>query len=156
MVEHIPFTTVKEDYNDYLVENGQILRVKYMLVDIVEKVVDGKIHGQLGHKESSYVISPDNLDTSGMEVADLKSVTDKDRVREVSFKPIKEVINIYETTTNIILLSNPVNVIYLTNKKTKENNPILRYKADLLTYLIDKSALSKRENTPEESNTHQT
>jgi len=45
----------------------------------------------------------------------------------MKFKPLKEVINIYETEKSLIILYPIVEKIILTDSKDSSGNPILRY-----------------------------
>ncbi len=120
---HVPFNTVKEDYNEYRMENGQILRVKSTPVDFI--LVDKEI--RVVYKDVSYVITPYSIDRSGLELGDPATVTEKDVIGPLQFKPVKEMINIYETEQSMIFLTPKVEKIFSTRKKDMDNNPIIRY-----------------------------
>jgi hypothetical protein len=120
---HIPFTTVKEDYNEYRLQNNQILRVKSTPVDFIQ--ADKEL--RVVYREVSYIITPDTVDRSGLMIGDPATVTEQDEIESVQFKPIKEVINVYETEHSMIYVTSKVERIASTRKKDVENNPILRY-----------------------------
>ena len=123
---NVDFSTVKEDFNIYEIENGQILKVKNILVEIKNVEKGGKIGSQFGIKTVSHVITPIPIDTSGMELSSAEAVTDEHNVSELSFKPIKQVSCIYETKKSVLIWETELLHVYLTNKKSKEGEPILR------------------------------
>lgn len=128
MKEHIDFSTIREELNQYHVETGQTLKFKMILTDIfVESDNRDSKAFNLGVQEFSVVISDNEIDTSTFEYSSKEQITEKDQIKELGFKPMKEVINIYETQKNFIMISSSISKIYLTNKKDKTNNPILRY-----------------------------
>ena len=141
--EHIDFKTIREEFSEYEIENGQILKLKHILVDIVNEPIEGKLRGKLGTKDISYVYTPEGIDTTGMEISTPEQVTEKDQVRELSFKPTKEVINIYETEKSLILIITGISKIFLTNKKDKENAPIIRYTGQHGIEVIEKLTFSE-------------
>ena len=87
------------------------------------------------------------IDASNLEYAETSQVTEKDVVRQLSFKPIIEIINIYETIKFIILVESSVKSIFLTNKKDKDNNPILRYGHETNLAFLDKKNISSPQST---------
>ena len=43
--EYVSFTTIREDFCEYQVENGQIIRAKNTISKIVNKTIEGKKKG---------------------------------------------------------------------------------------------------------------
>ena len=82
-----------------------------------------------------------------MELGHPEYVTEKDEIRNLEFTPAKEVINIYETAKNLILLTCRIERVGLTNKKDKDGLPILRF--GVLTGLnrVDKASLDVSQAT---------
>jgi hypothetical protein len=149
--DHIQFITIREDFNEYEVENGQTLRFKPSIVDLsIESKVGSNKGSQLGIKDISHVITNDEIDTSSMELSSAEAVTEKDQVRELKFVPNKQIINIYETQKHLILVAPFISKIFLTNKKDKTNSPILRYTYEMNINVIDKEPLHKRPAEPTE------
>lgn len=125
--ERIEFLSVRSDYNVYEIENGQTLKIKLETVDIIntsenEQTPTAKIQTKL----ISHVISPKDIDTSGLERS-TGIVTEKDHVKELNFKTIKEVVNIYETKKAFIFTALNLEEVFLTNKKNAQDEPILRF-----------------------------
>lgn len=134
---HIEFTTIREDFNEYKTENGLILRVKVILMDILQDPVD-KSKFSMDLKDIPNVITPIDFDTSSMEIAELEKVTDNDAIKELKFYPIKKPTNIYEIKNAIIIISLKVTSIKLTDKKDKKNSPILRFNSEVSINVINK------------------
>ena len=140
--QHVPFTNIKEHFSEYEAENGQTLKFKLVLTDIVvETREDGEKGSFLEFKDVGVVITDVKIDTSGFEYANTNDVTDKDHVKELKFRAVDEVVNIYETQKALIFVLTFITNVYLTNKKDKSGNPILRYKYDKRISAIDKSEI---------------
>jgi hypothetical protein len=117
--EHIPFIPLKEDFNEYRVENGQLLKVKTVLTDVaVETLEPGKKTSRLGVKDFSIIITDVDIDVSKMEYATPEQISDVDVVGELRFTTVKESVNIYEIQKLLILIATRVDKIFMTNKKS--------------------------------------
>jgi|SRR5579864_7897017 len=125
--ERVEFDTIREDFNVYKVENGQILKVKNGVSDIINQTDDsGKTKGQVKTQLSFIVLTPEGIDTTGLVEAE--TVTDKDQTKELKFEVVKDgIVNIYETKKSLILVGIKVEKIFATNKKNKLNEPILQF-----------------------------
>jgi hypothetical protein len=137
--EQIEFNTILEDYNIYSIENGQILKVKQMPVEIINVTTnEGKQQVRVALKLVSHIITPPTIDTSGLEFANPDTLTDKDHIKELVFDRIKEVSNLYETKRSVVMVEPYVTKVFLTNKKTSEGGPILRYLSQVDITLTEK------------------
>lgn len=136
--KHIDFTTIREDMSVYEVENGQILKAKQIIVDIIEGEDKKGKFGNLGLHGVSHVASPPDMDTSGLEFGEANKVTEQDEVAELKFTVKKQVINIYETDNAIILVNPKVETIHSTNKKDK-SGMILRFRTGIEVNVVPKN-----------------
>lgn len=93
----------------------------------------------------SSVITTAEIDTSNLQYMPHEQVTEKDVVKELNFKVLKEVINVYETNKSIIIVSPQLQKLFLTNKKDNKNNPILRYIMKSGVNILSKSMLAGNE-----------
>jgi hypothetical protein len=59
-------------------------------------------------------------------------------LRELKFRPIKELVNIYETEKALLFLASKVQKVFLTNKKDNTGAPILRFETLTGFTLLDK------------------
>ena len=142
MKENIKFNIIKEDFNEYKIENGQILKFKSFPVDISkEQDKDGFF---VGVKDFSHVITPIELDTSSLQYSKLSDITDKDEIKELKFTTIKESINVYETEKVFIFICSKIGKVILTNKKDKTGNPILRFTHSFILNTVNKSTLNQQ------------
>jgi hypothetical protein len=131
--DYISFTTIREDFSEFEIETGQRVRIKYMLSEVVRQTNEkGKESLSFSARDLSTVIPHFDIDTSTLEYASTDEVTEKDVVKRYKFRPVKEVINIYEIDNMIILLACKLEAIALTNKKDRTNSPIVRFTANLL------------------------
>jgi hypothetical protein len=146
--EHIPFVTVREDFCEYRVDNGQILKMKVILTDIaVETTEDDKKSSLLGIKDFSALITENEIDTSKMEYSTPEQITDKDVVSELSYKTVREVVNIYDTQKVLILVAPRVLKIFSTNKKDRSNAPLIRYTYKTGLHTVEKEVLYIQKDT---------
>jgi hypothetical protein len=141
VTEHIKFTTIREGLSEFEVENGQLLKVMVVATDIFVEEKDGQKVPVLGLKELSAVITDVEIDTSGLEYADNEKVTENDELRELQFKPITQIVNIYESQNFIFLVPTIIRKVMITNKKDNQGNPILRFQYLPSVSTVDKSTL---------------
>lgn len=139
----IQFTAIREDFSTFECENGQILRVKSVIVIIVENQDGEKKSSAIDFKDVSGVFTPNSIDTSNLEMAKPEDVTAENEVRELDFKMTKQVLNIYETDHSLIVLLPEVEKISITDKKDKNGDPILRYTMKNSISVIDKKTFSE-------------
>lgn len=132
----VDYATIREDFSVYECENGQIFRIKTTITNIVKDEETKK--SAIDFKDISSVTTPIQIDTSEYEESTAEQVTSEHEIKELNFKSIKEVINIYETEKSLIVLYPVVEKIFLTNKKDKQGAPILRYHSKNSINVIDK------------------
>ena len=138
-VVHLSYDTIREDYNIYEIENGQILKSKVLVVDFIEKdKVKGRTSGSLGFQIISKTHTTKFIDTSDLEESTQDKVTDDDIVKELKFTIKKESINIYESEKLFLLVEDRAEKIMLTNKKDNKGEPILRYRIDMRVNVVPK------------------
>lgn len=146
-IDHVDFQCIREDFCTYEAENGQVLKIKNSVVDIKNKKDDQEqpsVH--IGLRDVSSVITPKPVNTSDYEYMPPEQVNEKHQIKELKFKPKREVVNIYETANSIILADTKVRNIFLTNKKDGKGDPILRYQVDTGISIIQKGFLSRQHN----------
>jgi hypothetical protein len=142
-IQHIPFSVIREDFCECKVENGQILRMKSVVMDIFNEEKNEKVGSGINFNQVSHVITTVNIDTSELQFAEATNVTEKDQVTELSFVTTKQIVNIYETDKSVILVTPDVEKIFLTNKKDKTNSPILRYISRTSVNVVQKPTFSE-------------
>ncbi|MGB8033556.1 MAG: hypothetical protein WCF03_07020 [Nitrososphaeraceae archaeon] len=145
--EHIPFIPLREDFNEYRVENGQLLKVKTILTDVsVQTIGEDKKTSSIGIKDFSVIITDVDIDTSKLEYSTPEQITDQDIVGELRFTTV-ESVNIYEIQKFLILIATRVNKIFMTNKKDISNSLILRYTSHVGINSVDKEMLYKQQTS---------
>ena len=129
--KHVNFITIRENFSEFEAENGQILKIKKVITDLIEQPVENSLfQTKVQMQDVIHVITTKKIDTDGMVTADLTSLTDKDIIENLSFKPKKIVLNIYETETYILLVDIQVTSIGATNKLDVTGNPYLRFRTN--------------------------
>ena len=134
----IESSTIREDFNVYEVETGQILKAKSIVVDVYEDEDKRGKFGNLGFQTISHVTTTTKIDTTDYEYLPTEQVKEEHEIKDLKYKTIKENINIYETKELIILVDPRVEKISLTNKKNKEGNPVLRFRTGIAVSVIPK------------------
>lgn len=124
--------TIKEEFDEYELEDGNILRVKQALITFAfaddSKVVEkGKkiVNTILQAKLVAGIVPTGEVDTTNLVENLVEPLRKEDRVKEVGFKPIRTHLNIYETDEVLILTRNHLQKVWLT--KSKDNAGIPRY-----------------------------
>ncbi|MBI1663986.1 MAG: hypothetical protein IS860_11010 [Nitrosopumilus sp.] len=136
--ERIDYNTLRDDFSIYEVENGQILKVKLSIVDVVNKIDgDNAKKGSVGTNPYSHVITPSDIERYDVKY-EQGVASDKDHVKELKFTTVSEIINIYETKKLFIFSGIRVEKIFLTNKVDSANNPRLRYESVSVIDAIEK------------------
>ncbi len=139
----IPFVTIREDFSTFECENGQTLRVKLSVVEIIKIQDDDKENSAISFNEISRVFSSTPIDTSNLEMARPEDVTAKNQVKELEFNMTNQIINLYETEKSLIILVPIIEKIFITDKKNQDDNPILRYVMKNSVSIINKKTLSE-------------
>lgn len=144
--EPIEYSTIREDYCIYEIENGQVLRTKVTITSIGNEINENtnEKKGKMSFSNVTTVDNPAGIDASNLEYSPTDKVTENDVVKELDFTPKKEVINIYETNKMLILISSKVTKVGLTNKRDDTNAPILRFTNDVGVQSIEKSSLNPK------------
>jgi len=140
--ERVKYNTIRDDFSSYNVENGQILKVKLSVVDVINTMDGDKKKGSVSIIPYSHVVTTPNLRRYDM-IYERGAATEQDQVKELKFTTVDEVINIYETKKLFIFAGLRVEKIFLTNKADDHDNPILRYQS---THGVSVSAKPNFEN----------
>jgi hypothetical protein len=133
---HIKFSTIREDFNEYKIENSLILRVKPILMDIIQQTKDNETGFNVVFEKVSKVIRPVEKDPI--------KIFKEGESHELQFVPVNEVINLYETNTMIILVGYHVDKIFSTIKNDAPNTPPDIFASDnTLFNVVEKPVRSK-------------
>ena len=132
--------TIKEEFDEYELEDGNILRAKHVLI-IFSFTKDTKMDesGKKIVKTFSQsklvtgVIPTGDVDTSKLIEASGDSITEKDRVKEIQYKTKKTHLNIYETDEALIFVRNKLKKVWSTKLKDKAGLP--RYWVEATIFL---------------------
>jgi len=136
MVKTRPHTLkiIKEEFNEYELEDGNILRAKEVTISFVltdeEKIVSKEIKevGTLANFQLVTAIIPSGEISTDIKQENLEPaqpVTKDKIVKEISFKQLSENLNIYETDELLILARTELTHVYLTS--LKDNIGLPRY-----------------------------
>ena len=130
MNTNVPFDAIREDYSVYEIENGQILKVKQSITEIINTDdPDPAKQSKISSKTISVCTTIKKIDTSDLEESTPDKTVVSDQTHELKFKMIKEPVNVFETKISILLLTTHVYKIFATTKKDQIGDPIIRYNA---------------------------
>jgi hypothetical protein len=129
---HIDFIIIREEFNEYELEDGLRLKVKPIVTDIVSKGSNAGF--ALVFDLYSKVIS--SLDDA---------LPQKDRYDGTNpqFKTLKEVVNIYEIKTAIILVVYHLKELFATAERDAEGHPIFRIDGDALVNVVERPSIGR-------------
>ena len=122
-------TTIREEFDEYVLEDGNTLRIKDVIVAFgfsSENPTDldsDKLKAFIRFNQIVGVIPTGNIDTSGLEPQTNK-ISEKDRRKKISFKPKNTSLNLYETDEFLIILRSRLNNVWTTPYKDKDEIPI--------------------------------
>jgi hypothetical protein len=122
---HLSFTAVREVFNEYQVENGFLyLRIKPVLTDIISEITESKRGLRFRFKYVSEVIRLSDRNIFELGLTSSAGLSEK----QLEFIPVKEIINIYETEDeDIVLVVYVLDKLFTKNQLDNEGNPILGF-----------------------------
>jgi len=139
--------TVREEFDEYILEDGNTLRVKDILVSfglggkIEEK--DGKMVTKtfVQYKLTVGVVPTADVDVSNLKIQD-RPITESDRLKVLKFTPKKISLNLYETDEFLIIIRNRLNNVWMTPFKDKNDIPVYSLNTDSTLDAQDKKNLA--------------
>ena len=142
--------TIREEFDDYLLDDGNTLRIKEVLVgfgftDKIEKK-EGKAIAKafFNVKQIVGIIPTADVDTGNLETT-TQQITTKDRIEKIDFKPLKTSLNFYETDEFLIIVRSKLNEIWTTRFKDPNNVPIYSINSQSSVDAPNKSTLAQFE-----------
>ena len=159
MVKARPHTlkTIKEEFNEYELEDGNVLRVKQVAISFLlseEEKIESKEVKKV-NTVANFQLVTGIIPTGEMKLEiqektpELIEVVTKDKfVKELSFKQITDNLNFYETDELLIIVRTFLNKVYLTSVKDNIGNPRYHIEAAASAEILQKDgiALTKKKN----------
>ncbi len=139
--------TIREEFDEYILEDGNTLRLKDILISFglgdKTKEEDGKMKVKtfVQYKLIIGVVPTADVDVSNLKLLD-RPITDSDREKELKFTPKQVTLNLYETNEFLIFLRNKLNKVWTTSYKDKNDIPIYSVNADSTMDAQDKKNIS--------------
>jgi len=141
--------TVREEFDEYLLEDGNTLRIKDVLVAFgftgeKKKDQSGKelLKTMVQFQQVNGIIPTGNPDTTNLKQQE-GPTTDKDRVKKIGFKEKKNTLNLYETDEFLIVIRSRLNEVWTTPFKDQQNIPIYRTNGNSALSTHNKDQLAK-------------
>lgn len=132
IADHIDFTIIREDFNEYGLENGIHLKVKPIVTDIVTK-----------GKNGGFAVVFDIFSKVISSLDEISTQSRYDETKNIQFRPLKEVVNIYETRTAIILVVYQLDKLFPTAEQNKDSIPKFRIEGNTLVNVIKTPSIDK-------------
>ena len=131
--------TIREEFNDYELEDGNIIRSKHVLISFgftgeLKKSETGKDVAKMkvSMKHVAGVVSLVDIDTTVLEQYTGQQINKSTYIKKIQFKPNKTFINLYETDEFLITIENTVNEIWLTKFKDESDTPLYHVVANAI------------------------
>jgi hypothetical protein len=142
---NVRFITIREEFNEYEIENGLFyLRIKPVLTEITEEIREEKSGFNFNFTPVVRVIKLVERNTSDSKLSSSEEVAKENNQRELQFKPLKEIINLYETGDGqIILVAYILEKVFSKNGLDKEGIPIMGFMEYTLVNVVPKPDTSK-------------
>ncbi|SNQ59904.1 hypothetical protein [Candidatus Methanoperedens nitratireducens] len=124
MVEsrYIGFKTLNEVWNEYELEDGTIIKVKFILIKIIKENTAFTLNSQI---VTGAIPPQDLIGTPSQGVFSPQELTQSIEKKDMQFKPTKEDWNVYELNDKSKLSVKPILVsISRTNKHDQHGEPI--------------------------------
>lgn len=123
--------TIREEFDEYLLQDGNILRMKDVIVSFgfPDKEVKFDSAGKamtkafIQFQQVLGVVPTADVDTSNLKIQAIP-ITEKDRINELEFTSKKNSLNLYETDEVLIILRSKLNYVWTTPYKDKTDIPI--------------------------------
>lgn len=129
--------TIREEFDEYILEDGNTLRIKDILVSFglggeLKTDESGKIKTKtfVQFNQVTAVIPTADVDTSHLEPIGHNKISDEDRVKEIKFTPKRISLNLYETDEFLIVVRSRLNHVWITHYKDKNEVPIYSLNSD--------------------------
>jgi len=144
---------IREEFNEYVLEDGNTLRVKQVIISFVltddEKQDDkgGKLVKIISnfHLVSGIVMGGE-FTPQKQEIKE-DTITDEDIVKEVKFEEKKDFLNIYETDEFLLFVRTVLISVHLAKQKDSIGQPRYRVSAKAILEPIQKFKFSQLEKS---------
>ena len=130
--------TIREEFNEYDLEDGNIIRSKQVLITFgltgdIRKDDSGKNMANIlvSMKHIAGVVPLTKIDTSVLELNTGQPIDKSAYVKKIQFKPKQTFLNIYETDEFLISLENIVTEIWQTKYKDENDTPLYHVIANI-------------------------
>jgi len=139
--------TIREEFDEYILDDGNLLRCKEVLVAFglgePEKNPEGKMMAKtfVKYQQAIGIVPTADVDVSNLELAN-RNMTIKDRQNELKFTLKKTSLNYYETDEFIIVVRSKLNHIWTTPFKDNNNIPIYSIETDTSMDTIEKQGIA--------------
>ena len=126
-------TAIREEFNEYALDDGNMLKIKESLVSLVpskerRKDRHGNTFQNVSGKLSQVCVLVPQGDADGrLEPIGTNSVTKKDRIKRSEFEPRHESLNIYRVDRHYIFIKSKLYEVWTTRFKDKNSLPVYSF-----------------------------
>ncbi len=146
--------TIREEFDEYLLQDGNTLRMKDVLVSFgfQDKEIKFDSAGKVTTKafiqfqQVLGIVPTADIDTSNLKIQEIP-ITEKDRINEIEFTPKKNSLNLYETDEVLIILRSKLNHVWTTPYKDKNDIPIYSINSSSAVEARSKGSIAIQKDT---------
>ena len=139
--------TIREEFDEYILEDGNTLRIKDVLVsfglgEITTTESDKKkAKTFIQFHQVISVIPTADVDTSHLQLQN-RTITESDQIKEIKFTVKKNSLKLYETDEFLIIVRSRLNHVWTTPFKDKNEIPIYSLNCDVTLDTREKEELA--------------
>jgi len=121
-IRYIDFETSKEVWNEYKLEDGTIIKLKFILIKIIKENTKYSLNSQM---VTGAIPSPDLIGTPSQGIYSPQELEKSIEKKDLQFETVKEDWNIYELNDGSKLSVKPILVsVSRTNRYDQQGEPI--------------------------------
>ena len=139
VVKSHTLSTIKEEFDEYELENGLTLRLKQVLVTfgMTDDIQTDEKGGKFVKTVANFQLVAGVIPTKEVDTSDLKPIGDKgippsERGEKLGFTPKMTYTNIYETDEAVLFVNTELANVYSTPYKDKIGNPMYHVEANAI------------------------
>lgn len=141
--------TIKEEFNEYLLEDGNVLKAKQVMISfsLTDEITKDEL-GRFVKTLTSFqlvtgIVPIGQINTKDFPLSKSDIIPKEDFVKEVKFEEKKAHINIYETDDFFVFLRTDVRKVWLTKYKDEAGTPRYHIEANAVMIPQQKKLLFK-------------
>jgi hypothetical protein len=138
---HVDFTTIREGFYEYELEDGLHLRVKPTVIDVITKIVSNENAGSGSGIRSGLTLIFEVFSKVISSLDDLSRQYTYEENKSIRFRSLQTVVNLYETQSAIILFDYQLQRLFATKQRDNEGLPVFRQEGNTEVRVVQKPSM---------------